>query len=73
MAGSVDGVTPYPDVHFGFRMLGSQDKKFVVFGKEEGYRNDYGHVDLVLGKHAPQEVYPVVAEWMKKHDSMPIT
>lgn len=67
-AGSVDGVTPYPDVHFGYRRLGSKDKKLVVFGKEQGFMTDYGHVDLVLGRHAPREVYPVIADWLEGHD-----
>ncbi len=67
-AGSVDGVIPYPDVHFGFRMLGARSKKMVVFGKEQGCKTEYGHIDLVLGKNAPDEVYPVVADWLTRHD-----
>jgi len=68
-AGSVDGLTGYPDVHFAFRKISSKKKKFVLFGKEQGHRTEYGHMDLVLGKNAPREVFPVVADWLNQHDS----
>ena len=67
-AGSMDGLTAYPDVHFAYRMIGSQDKKFRVFGREHGCRTEYGHLDLILGKNAPREVFPAVAEWFDRHD-----
>ncbi len=67
-AGSVDGMTPYPDVHFAFRKLASKDKKFQVFGRDHGCRTEYGHLDLLLGKNAPREVFPASGEWMDDHD-----
>lgn len=67
-AGSVDGMTPYPDVHFAFREISSKDKKFQVFGRDHGCRTEYGHVDLILGKNAPREVFPAITEWFKSHD-----
>jgi len=67
-AGSVDGLTPSPDVHTAFRRISSKDKKFIEFGKEQGSRTEYGHVDLILGKNAPREVYPVIADWLIRHD-----
>lgn len=69
-AGSVDGLTPSLDIHFAFKQLGSKDKKYVVFGRESGCRTEYGHIDLVLGKNAPREVYPVIADWLRAHDSL---
>ena len=66
-AGSVDGLTAFPDVHFAFKKIGSKDKRFQVFGREEGCRTEYGHLDLVLGKNAPREVFPVIADWLDKH------
>jgi pimeloyl-ACP methyl ester carboxylesterase len=67
-AGSVDGLTPYPDVHFGYREISSKDKKFRVFGRDHGCRTEYAHVDLVLGKNAPREVFPEIANWLNRHD-----
>lgn len=68
IAGSVDGLTAYPDVHCAFREIGSKDKSFRVFSRETGCRTEYGHMDLVLGRNAPREVFPAIADWLKQHD-----
>jgi hypothetical protein len=28
---------------------------------------DYGHSDLLFGRSAPEEVFPVVAAWLGRH------
>lgn len=67
-AGSVDGLTGYPDVHLAFREISSKEKDFRLFSRETGCRTEYGHMDLVLGRNAPREVFPAIAEWMKRHN-----
>ncbi|HVP65852.1 MAG TPA: alpha/beta hydrolase [Anaeromyxobacteraceae bacterium] len=42
-------------------------KELVEFSTATGYSADYGHVDLLLGKRAPLEVYPVVSRWLEAH------
>ncbi len=42
-----------------------------VFGLGHGQVDDYGHFDLVIGRRAPAEVWPVVAEWLIDHDTCP--
>jgi len=42
--------------------------KVQIFGKEFGQAEHYGHFDLLLGKNAAQEVFPVVAEWLEEYD-----
>jgi predicted alpha/beta hydrolase len=37
------------------------------FGRAHGDAVDYGHVDLILGRAAPTEVFPVVAGWLAEH------
>jgi pimeloyl-ACP methyl ester carboxylesterase len=34
-------------------------------GRAHGHREDYGHGDLVLGRHAPEELYPRVLEFLE--------
>jgi len=68
MAGSVDTFTPLADIRLAFRRLPSTKKTLMVFGKSRGHQNDYGHIDLVLGKNAPKEVYPHILSWLKEHD-----
>lgn len=67
-AGSVDGLTGYPDVHLAYREISSKEKSFRLFSRETGCRTEYGHMDLVLGRNAPREVFPAIAEWMKKNN-----
>ncbi len=67
-AGSVDGMTPYVDVHFAHTQIGSRKKRFHVFGREHGCRTEYGHMDLILGKNSSHDVFPVIANWFKEND-----
>jgi hypothetical protein len=36
-------------------------------GHASGLSHEYSHVDLVLGRHAPDEIYPRVTEWLDAH------
>lgn len=67
-AGSVDRLTGFPDVHFPFRKIRSKKKRFRVFSRETGCRTEYGHMDLVLGRNAPREVFPEISAWLTTHD-----
>lgn len=33
-----------------------------------GFSADYGHADLLFGRHAPEEVFPHVLAWLERHD-----
>ncbi|ARU58426.1 hypothetical protein OLMES_4430 [Oleiphilus messinensis] len=37
-----------------------------IFGRAYGEQVDYGHDDLVLGKFAPDETWPVILEWLDR-------
>jgi pimeloyl-ACP methyl ester carboxylesterase len=67
VAGSRDRLTPPNDIERVHERIGSKDKTFVVAGKREGFDHDYSHVDLVLGSHAPDEIYPLVTDWLDAH------
>lgn len=49
-------------------MLRSQDKTFRLFGRINNYRADYGHDDIVIGKHSKEEVFPYLLSWLKGHE-----
>lgn len=56
------------DVHRLMLETGTdQPNKLVVAGKATGYQHDYGHVDLLTHKDAPDDVFPIVEEWLRKH------
>lgn len=67
IAGSRDELTPARDLAHVAERLGSPDKTFLVAGRKTGFAHDYSHVDLLLGKHAHEDIFPRVAEWLDAH------
>ena len=61
VAAERDGMAPPAVVQAGFRRWGGP-KEYVVFER------DYGHTDLLLGRKAPEVVYPVVREFLVAAD-----
>jgi len=58
-----DGVAPPPAVRAGHDAWGGP-RELLVAGREAGFACDYGHGDLVLGRSAPDEVFPRVRDWL---------
>ena len=67
IAGSHDELTPVRDLEAVYRRTASRDKAFRVIGRAHGFAHDYSHADLILGQHAPDDVYPVVRDWLDAH------
>mgnify|MGYP003956290385 CR=1 FL=1 len=40
--------------------------RVLEFSRAEGYSVDYGHLDLLLGRDAPCEVFPEIASWLSQ-------
>ncbi len=68
VAGALDHLAPPAALYEGYRRVASTDKRIEVLSRANGYRADYGHVDLALGEASPDEVYPLVAAWLVAHD-----
>ena len=66
IAGRADHLSPPERTVTFFDRLGSPDKTWRVFGLDRGDHADYGHVDLCNGDHAEQDVYPVIADWLRR-------
>lgn len=54
--------SPYIVRHV-YDSISSKDKTMLVAGRGEGYSEDYGHVDLVMGSNSKELYYPV-ANWL---------
>lgn len=67
MAGGHDLQRPAEAVRDTFEAIGSDDKTFVLAGIDGGFSFDFGHDDLLAGRRAPAEVFPVVREWLDDH------
>lgn len=68
LTGSHDPYTPTPEIQYFFDKIRSKKKKWIVFGKEFGHAANYGHLDLILGRHAPREVYPIISNWLEENN-----
>lgn len=71
VAGQGDVLAPRSSVEWTYEAVGSRDKTLATFGTPQGYRADYGHCDLVWSRHAPDEVFPVIAEWLDQRQARP--
>ncbi|MEW6355671.1 MAG: alpha/beta fold hydrolase [Planctomycetota bacterium] len=66
VAGKVDNLGDCEGVREAYNRVSSPDKTFRLFGLANGDSIDYGHDDLVIGKHAPKEVFPFIRNWLDK-------
>lgn len=71
LGGSVDSLAPPASLIPGTdedEPLG--ERKMLALGKTSGCVEDYGHVDLLVGRRAEIEVFPLILQWLIDHDSM---
>lgn len=67
IAGKLDNMALPGSVLKIYHEARSSDKTYRLFGVANGYSVDYGHNDLILGKKAPEEVYPYILSWLDRH------
>ncbi|WP_043243289.1 alpha/beta fold hydrolase [Pseudomonas solani] len=46
--------------------FGSETRQFLCLSRENGFADDYGHVEMLVSKHAQQEVWPLVEHWLDR-------
>jgi hypothetical protein len=56
----VDGLAPLAATLALSELVPAGHRQLARFGVAFGHLADYGHGDLVLGRHADQEVFPVI-------------
>lgn len=66
VGGWSDTMCSIVSLYDSYRAVASQDKTLRLFGRSNGYRADYGHNDLIVGRYAPLDVYPYLARWLKE-------
>jgi polyhydroxyalkanoate synthase len=67
LVGALDHMATVGAVKWSHKRLGSSDKDFVLFSRINGNLADYGHDDLIIGRHSEEEVYPTILRWLKDH------
>ena len=63
IGGDLDHLMLPADVRTAYDLSGSTDKTLVQLD-DYGTGVHWGHLDLIVGKHAPRFVWPVVRDWM---------
>ncbi|NOZ23460.1 MAG: alpha/beta hydrolase [Planctomycetes bacterium] len=66
VAGLVDYMAPPEVVRYAYNRVSSEDKTFRLFCTANGSKENYGHDDLVIGKHASVEVFPYILFWLER-------
>lgn len=66
IAGSCDRLAPPASVKPAFDMVSSRDKKFIVLTSKT-HKVDWGHLDLTMGRHCEDVLYPILLNWIKEH------
>jgi pimeloyl-ACP methyl ester carboxylesterase len=67
LAGTRDVLAPPDAVKATFDSIGATDKQFQICSRAQGMRVNYGHYDLLIGREAPAEIYPLIARWIESH------
>jgi predicted alpha/beta hydrolase len=67
IAGAADRLATPEAVGCVLDHLGAAETTYVQLGRAHGHTVDYGHVDVVLGRRAPEEVFPLIAGWLREH------
>ena len=66
IGGTADRMVTARSINRTFRVIQESGTKMIrILGRATGCRHDYGHMDLRVGTHAPEEVFPVVLDCLK--------
>lgn len=65
IGGENDPLAPPASLRTLHRSVGSADRTARIFGPRSKDSAAYGHFDLILGRKAKEEVFPVIAKWLK--------
>jgi pimeloyl-ACP methyl ester carboxylesterase len=66
VAARLDRIALTPAVRDGYEALGGR-KEWLLISRANGARAEYGHMDLVIGERAPDEVWSHVLDFLNRH------
>jgi len=65
--GLVDLIAEPESIRYVYNNIDSQDKAFHIFAVVNNDTINYGHLDLVIGRYTPRDVFPAIERWLAKH------
>ncbi len=69
LSGSADVQCPPEAVEETARRIGG-NARVLHLGRAHGTQEEYGHFDLLVGRHAPEEVWPRIAAFLEGRDAV---
>lgn len=63
--GTADRQCPPDCAEWTYARIEAPRKELFLAGKQTGCRHDYGHFDLISGRHAEEEIWPRVADFVR--------
>ena len=68
MGGAADPIAPPEALRTLHSELASEDRELTIAEPDSDEDGSYGHFDLILGRNAKAEVFPVIRTWLEAHD-----
>ncbi len=68
IGGEADKLAPPEAIRTVYETVGSANRTLRMFGPRSKDSVAYGHIDLLLGKKADEEVFPAIGKWLKQMD-----
>lgn len=68
IAGAADRLAPPAAVAAAAAQLRGAAVRYHAMGLAQGLSAEYGHVDLLLGRRAPEEIYPRILDFLQEVD-----
>jgi len=67
IGGEADRLVPFEGVQAAIDQLGSTEKQWLLAGHSSGFKENYGHIDLLLGSHCREEIYEPIARFLERY------
>jgi pimeloyl-ACP methyl ester carboxylesterase len=64
IVGARDSLTTPEAVTRTYNRIGADDSELHILGRDQGYRHDYRHFDVLVGGKEPSEAVHLVLEWL---------
>ncbi len=68
LGGGMDPIAPPDALRNVYNEVGSEDRELMIFWPDAEEDVSYGHFDLILGKNAKTEVFPLARRWLESRN-----
>ncbi|MDE0031892.1 MAG: alpha/beta fold hydrolase [Deltaproteobacteria bacterium] len=68
VGGAADPIAPPEALKTVYSEIASEDRDLMIFWSDPEEDTRYGHFDLILGRNARKEVFPLIRRWLELQD-----